>query len=79
MGARVNSGSIGKNRNKKTDTHPDLSGSIDVEGKDFWISGWMKVTDGEKWISLSVKPKEAKPVQQQRPPTVAEMEDDLPF
>ena len=60
---RDNSGSLFKNARKEKDTHPDFNGSILVDGKAYWISGWKKKkqSDGETWLSLSVKPKDAAP------------------
>jgi len=61
----TNKGIIGKNNKKETDTHPDITGSINVEGKDYWINGWKKErNDGSgSFYSLSVKEK----VQRQEP------------
>lgn len=54
-------GSLFPNKRKETESHPNLTGTILVGGVEHWISGWVKLTaDGAKWISLSVKPKEAK-------------------
>jgi hypothetical protein len=36
----TNSGFIGKNPNKKKDSHPDLKGSINIEGMEYWLSAW---------------------------------------
>lgn len=62
----TNRGSIWKNSNKKTETHPDFTGSINIEGKDFWLSAW-KPKEGANpnapLLSFSVQPKEAKPEQ----------------
>jgi uncharacterized protein (DUF736 family) len=55
------SGSVFKNKRKEKDTHPDYQGSIKIEGVEYWLSGWKKQKqDGEAWISLAFKPKEAK-------------------
>ena len=69
----TNKGTIAKNTRKETDSHPDIAGSINVEGKDFWISGWLKKNsrDGSSFYSLSVKPKQeraAEIVRQSREP-----------
>jgi hypothetical protein len=62
-----NKGIIGKNNRKTQDNHPDLSGSINVNGHDFWLSGWKKTgKDGNTFYSLSVKPKDGKPQEQPR-------------
>ena len=63
---RDNSGSMFGNKKKEQDNHPDRTGSIMVDGKEYWINGWLKKTQaGEPWLSLSVKPKEAR---RQEPP-----------
>jgi hypothetical protein len=55
-------GALFKNDRKEQDSHPDLSGQINVGGKDYWLSGWTKRNDDGsfKVLSLSVKPKEPK-------------------
>lgn len=75
-------GSLFPNKRKETESHPNLTGSILVGGVEHWISGWVKLTaNGDKWISLSVKPKEAKaaPDAPKAKPAQAELEDDIPF
>ena len=56
----TNRGSLFKNDRKELDTHPDYNGSINIEGKDYWLNGWLKESkkDGKKFFSLSVKPKD---------------------
>lgn len=58
----TNRGTLAKNPNKTADTHPDIKGSINVEGKDYWLDGWQKrrQSDGSTFYSLSVKPKQAR-------------------
>jgi hypothetical protein len=77
---KTNTGILGRNDRKEKDTHPDFSGQINVEGTDYWLSGWVKErTDGSgKFFSLSVRPKDgqAKPAPKK---AVAEMDEDIPF
>lgn len=55
------SGSLFKNDKREKDTHPNLTGTVMIGGVEYWASGWTKIRpNGEKWISLSFKPKEAK-------------------
>jgi len=58
---KINSGSLFPNSRKEKDTHPDLTGTVDVEGKPYWISAWSKTakSNGQEWLSISLKPKEA--------------------
>ena len=63
-----NRGSLFKNDKKTEDRHPDMSGSINIDGTEYWISGWKKHSKaGTGFISLSVRPKEQ--VRQSSQPT----------
>lgn len=57
---RTNTGVLFKNDRKTEDKHPDLSGTININGTDYWLSGWTKRHDDRsfKLLSLSVKPKD---------------------
>ena len=67
-------GSLWPNDKREKDTHPNSTGKIKIDGKEYYLSGWTKETNGKKWVSLAVKPVDTSKV-----PTVAELEDDLPF
>lgn len=72
-----NSGSLFKNERKTTEKHPDYSGSLNVDGVDFWVSGWIKTAkNGKKFLSLAINPKQPKEPGQALPPLE---DDDLPF
>jgi hypothetical protein len=82
-----NRGSIWKNDKKETEKHPDFTGSLNVNGQEFWVSAWkrrpdqsdkapalsfsIKAKDGQ---SVSVQPKTARPNEQ-----INEDEDLIPF
>jgi len=74
----TNKGTLGKNKRKEKDTHPDYSGQINVEGTDYWLSGWLKTNKetGEKFFSLSVKPKEPRREKKQQK---EDFSDNIPF
>jgi len=76
---RDNSGSLFPNQKKETEAHPNLTGSIMVDGKMYWISGWVKEGQSQKWISLAVKPKEDRPAKAPAPAGNADFTDDIPF
>lgn len=57
----TNRGVLFKNNKKETEKHPDLSGSININGTEHWLNAWRKTSqNGNTFISLSIgKPKEA--------------------
>lgn len=60
----TNRGSIWPNRKKEKDTHPDFTGQINVDGKDYWVSAWKKkpdARDNAPSLTFSVKPKDGQP------------------
>ena len=43
-------------KNKRSDRHPDFEGSIPIEGKEYRLSGWIRVSKkGNKYLSLSAR------------------------
>lgn len=68
MNNRENSGALFRNDRREKDTHPHMTGTINVDGRDYWLSAWTKKNeDGSfKLISLSVKPKEERNQQADR-------------
>lgn len=76
----TNRGIFGRNDRKTLDTHPDFSGSINVEGKEYWLSGWIKERkDGSgRFFSLTVKPKDAAAAPRQSA-AKADLDDEIPF
>ena len=73
----TNRGVLFKNDRKETDNHPDYTGSINVGGRDFWLSAWIKqAKSGKKFFSMSVKPKDDGG---QRGVPAGDLNDDIPF
>ena len=56
----TNRGVLFDNDRKEKDTHPDMQGTLNINGVDHWFSGWWKdARDGSEFLSLSIgKPKE---------------------
>lgn len=77
----TNRGILGRNDRKTLDTHPDFSGSINVDGKDYWLSGWIKERkDGSgRFFSLTVKPKDGAATAPRQAAANADLDDDIPF
>jgi hypothetical protein len=68
----TNRGSIWKNEKKEKDTHPDFTGSANVDGHDYWVSAWRrKEGDSAKSPALRFSFK-------QKPPR-DETDDFVPF
>lgn len=89
-----NSGALFINERKDKESHPDYSGTIRVNGVDYWISAWTKSGRSGDFFSLSVKEKDgtrtssapASPRPMSRPapqtdtrPTNQRISDDIPF
>ena len=54
----INRGALFRDEKKADEKDRDYSGSINIDGKEFWISGWVKESKaGKKFLSLRVKPK----------------------
>ena len=57
----TNRGSIWKNERKESDTHPDFTGSLNVNGVEFYVSAWKRKPDANPKapaLSFSIKPKD---------------------
>lgn len=77
----TNRGVLFRNDRKESDRHPDYTGNVNVGGRDYWLSAWIKKSKtGQPYMSLSVKPKDGKTPEQKSAETAAEDFDDaLPF
>ena len=57
-----NRGSVFDNDHKTTDKHPDFTGSANIEGTIYWVSGWTQMTkSGKRQMSLSFTRQDERP------------------
>ena len=80
----TNRWTLNRNDRKESERHPDYKGSINVDGVDYWLDGWIKDGANGKFISGSIKPKDAaRNGHQQSAPQPAspydDLQDDPPF
>jgi hypothetical protein len=72
-------GSLFRNTDKKNDDDRDYSGSINIDGREYWLSGWIKeAKSGGKYLSLSIKPKNTSPADESKS-LADEMNDEIRF
>ena len=72
-----NRGAIWTNEKKATEKHPDFTGSLNVEGKEYWVSAWRGDGSNPKSpkLSFSVNAKDAMPAKASKPAPA--FDDDL--
>jgi len=85
----TNKGTLGRNTSKsdsnpQTAKWPDYQGKCNIEGVDYYISGWVKtsqqgVNAGQKFFSLSFTPVAGKGQQKQQQVKPVVVSDDIPF
>jgi hypothetical protein len=88
----TNRGALFKNERKTKDSQPGYTGSLNVEGVEYFFDAWLKDGKNGKFFSVSVKRKEQQtsapaPRQASRPPAPAprpssgfdDLDDSAPF
>lgn len=80
MEKRDNSGVLFKNDKKETGNHPDYKGNLMVDGKEYWLSAWIKEGKTGKFMGLALSPREASTQHNKMASkSIADMEDSVPF
>ena len=65
----TNRGALGPNDRKTPGSRqPDYKGSINIEGVEYWVSGWVKDTQRGEIVSMSVEKKEGGPAPRNNAP-----------
>jgi hypothetical protein len=73
----TNRGMLTRNDKQGNESRPDYRGSINVAGVEYWLSAWIREgregtkLEGQKYMSLSVQPKDAQPAYAPAPAPVA--------
>lgn len=69
-----------KNEKKTTDSHPTLTGSALIDGKQYWVDIWFNVDkNGNRYASGKVKPKEDRAKEIREQAAVDFGDDEIPF
>lgn len=84
----TNRGSIWENKKKEKPTQADFTGSLNVDGTDYWLNGWLRkegASQDSPAMTFSVRPKDGatKPAAS-RTATLPkarmdDLEDEIPF
>jgi len=81
-------GILFKNDKKQKDSHPDYKGSCEIDGIEYWISGWKKETAKGPALSINLEKKQTNKqdnVKKEQSTKayankeVKDFEDDIPF
>lgn len=73
------SGSLFKNDRKEKETHADYRGEIRIDGRDYWLSAWIKEGKNGKFFSLAAKAKDGTSDRPAPPRQQAALDDEIPF
>lgn len=87
----TNRGAIWGNQRKDQDSHPDFTGSINVEGVEYFLDAWKRkpdAADNAPSLSFRVKRKDKQPSNEggmyeggggESPPAGDDLDDSIPF
>jgi len=71
-------GALFKNNKRTEERQPQYTGNVQVEGREYWLSAWVKESKtGTKFFSLSLTPKEQQADVAPVTPDVSS--DEIPF
>jgi hypothetical protein len=73
---KTNTWTLNRNDRRRNDKDSEFSGSINIDGKEYWLNAWVKEGKRGKFFSGSVKPKDGtKPIAANK----IELNDEIPF
>lgn len=75
----TDTGVLFKNERKKSDKHPDYTGSINIGGTEYWLSAWIKEGKKGKFMSLAIGDEKEARHERTNPRQRDEIDDDIPF
>ena len=87
MAENKNSGALFRNDKRATEQHPDYTGNMNIDGREYYLSAWVNESarTGQKYFAIKATPKAVTvpatttaPTQSQTS-TIADPVDDLPF
>lgn len=72
---------LGRNKRREQDSHPEFTGVLNIDGKEFYLSAWTKTNGqtGERFFSGSVRPKDQRQDTRQSMPERDDPNDSIPF
>jgi hypothetical protein len=73
---RTNTFTINKNDRRRNDRDAEYTGSLNIDGKEYWLNAWVKDGKRGKFFSGSVKPKDGGGSSTS---SSFELSDDVPF
>lgn len=69
-----------RNERKDKPSQPEFTGSINIDGVEYWLNAWTKEGNGKKFFSGTVKPKEQRAAATTGASRMgALIDDDIPF
>ena len=75
-----NRGALWKNERREKDTHPNLTGQLNVEGREYWVNAWTSKEGGKKpVVSMSIKAKDENRSPRPQQDDDPGFDDSLPF
>ena len=78
---KPNSGSLFKNKKRRSDRDPEYTGQAEIAGAAYRIAAWVNTVkaSGEKYFSLKFNPKEDRGPAPASNSAAPQQEDDVPF